>query len=214
MTRARVVLADDHAIFLQGLQHILQSEFEVVATASDGTSLIDEVLRHKPEVAVADLAMPEVDGLEALRQLKQHSEVSTRFVFLTASPDVPSATQAFRLGAHAYVLKWSASDELVIAIRCALAGQTYITPRIASDVLRNLMEEGSAKQERVLTARECEVLRLIAEGRSAKDIAAALNISPRTIEFHRQNISEKTGLKSIAELARYAYQHGLVPELI
>jgi len=103
MTRARVVLADDHAIFLQGLQHILQSEFEVVATASDGTSLIDEVLRHKPEVAVADLAMPEVDGLEALRQLKQHSEVSTRFVFLTASPDVPSATQAFRLGAHAYV---------------------------------------------------------------------------------------------------------------
>lgn len=212
--RHRIVLADDHEIVLDGLRRILELEFEIVGTAADGRELIGEIERLKPEAAVVDISMPLLNGLDALRQCKSGS-LRTRFVFLTASPDVALATQAFRLGASGYVLKHAAAEELVVAIREALAGRTYITPRIANEVLQNLMSAPSdtAIKGSGLTSREREVLQLLAEGKIIKEIAGILNVSPRTVEFHKNNVVAKTGLRTTAELARYAARHGLVSEL-
>ena len=211
--RHRIILADDHGIILDGLRRILEPEFEIVATAADGRELVAEIERLKPEAAVADISMPLLNGLDALRHC-QSAHFRTRFVFLTASPDVILATQAFRLGASGYVLKHAAAEELVVAIREALAGRTYITPRIAHEVLQNLMSHpaDSANDGSGLTSREREVLQLLAEGKIMKEIAAILNVSPRTVEFHKNNIVAKTGLRTTAELARYAVRHGLVSE--
>lgn len=212
--RHRIILADDHEIVLDGLRRILEPEFEIVATAVDGRELVAEIERLEPEAAVADISMPLLNGLDALRQCKS-AHFRTRFVFLTASPDVALATQAFRLGPSGYVLKHAAAEELVVAIREALAGRTYITHRIANDVLQNLMRypADTANDGSGLTGREREVLQLLAEGKIMKEIAAILNVSPRTVEFHKNNIVAKTGLRTTAELARYAARHGLVSEL-
>jgi len=211
--RHRIILADDHEIILDGLRRILEPEFEIVAAAADGRQLVAEIERLKPEAAVADISMPLLNGLDALRQC-QSARFRTRFVFLTASPDVTLATQAFRLGASGYVLKHAAAEELVVALREALEGRTYITPRIANEVLQNLMSRpaGAAKDGSELTGREREVLQLVAEGKIVKEIAAVLNVSPRTVEFHKNNLVTKTGLRTNAELARYAARLGLVSE--
>ena len=211
--RHRIILADDHEIILDGLRRILEPEFEIVASARNGREMVDEIERLKPDAAVADISMPLLNGLDALRQCKS-AHFRARFVFLTASPDVALATQAFRLGASGYVLKHAAADELVVAIREALAGRTYITPRIENEVLQNLMSHPAdrAKDAIGLTGREREVLQLLAEGKIIKEIGAILNVSPRTVEFHKNNIVAKTGLRSTAELARYAARHGLVSE--
>jgi DNA-binding NarL/FixJ family response regulator len=213
MSRARVVLADDHSIVLEGMRRILETYFELVGMAHDGRELVEQVRALKPEVAVADISMPVLNGLDAFRQC-QAARLSTRFVFLTANPDIALATQAFQLGASGYVLKQAASEELVTAIREALHGRTYITPRIAGGVRQNLMAGGSSAVGPELTLREREVLQLLAEGRTLKEAAAVLGVSPRTIEFHKNNIAEKTGLKTMAELARYAARHGLVSDSI
>jgi DNA-binding NarL/FixJ family response regulator len=209
----RIVLADDHEIVLDGLRRILEPEFEIVARVADGRALVAEIERLKPEVAVADVSMPLLNGLDALRQC-QSAHFRARFVFLTASPDVALATQAFRLGASGYVLKHAAAEELVVAMRESLAGRTYITPRIANEVLQNLMSHpaDNLKDGIGLTGREREVLQLLAEGKIIKEIAAVLNVSPRTVEFHKNNIVAKTGLRTTAELARYAVRQGLVSE--
>jgi DNA-binding NarL/FixJ family response regulator len=208
--RHKIILADDHEIILDGLRRLLETEFDIVAMAADGRELVTEIARLKPEVAVADISMPLLNGLEALQQAKRVRS-RTRFVFLTGSPDVVLATQAFRLGASGYVLKHAAAEELVVAIREALAGNTYITPRIAKEVLQNLMSRPGDVTEPELTGREREVLRLLAEGKIIKEIAAILNVSPRTVEFHKNNVVAKTGLRTNAELARYAARKGLVP---
>jgi DNA-binding NarL/FixJ family response regulator len=212
--RHTIILADDHKIILDGLHRILDAQFEIVASAADGRSLVSEIERLKPEVAVADISMPLLNGLDALRQCKS-ARFRTRFVFLTASPDVALATRAFRLGASGYVLKHAAAEELVVAIREALAGRTYITPHIANDVTQNLLSQPTdlAKDVSGLTSREREVLQLLAEGKIIKEIATILNVSPRTVEFHKNNIVVKTGLRTTAELARYASRQGLVSEL-
>ncbi|MDE3194984.1 MAG: response regulator transcription factor [Acidobacteriota bacterium] len=211
--KPQIVVADDHAIVLEGLRRILEPEFNILATASDGRELIAAIEKHKPEVAVADISMPSLNGIDALRQCRE-AKLRVRFVFLTASPDVSLATQAFRLGASGYVLKQSAAEELVGAVREAIAGRTYITPRIATEVLQNLMHPaGGSMGTHDLTTREREVLQLLAEGKILKEIGAILNVSPRTVEFHKNNIAAKTGLHSTAELARYAARLGLVPPL-
>jgi DNA-binding NarL/FixJ family response regulator len=211
--RHRIVLADDHEIILDGLRRILAPEFEIVAAVADGRALIAAIEILKPELAVADISMPLLNGLDALRQCKS-AKFPTRFVFLTGSPDVALATQAFRLGASGYVLKHAAAEELMAAIRETLAGRTYITPRIASEVLQNLMSRpaDAAKDADGLTSREREVLQLLAEGKIVKEIGAILSVSPRTVEFHKNNIVLKTGLRTTAELARYASRLGLVSD--
>jgi DNA-binding NarL/FixJ family response regulator len=205
----RVVLADDHAIVLDGLRRILEPEVNVVGTATDGRQLVRIIGEFKPELAVADISMPLLNGLEALRQCKS-AHLHTRFIFLTANLEVGLATEAFRLGAAGYVLKVAAGEELVTAIKEVLAGRTYITPRIAGEVMQNLMNPVEVSGQVLLTIREREVLQLLAEGKTLKEIGSLLNVSPRTAEFHKNNLVAKTGLRTTAELARYAARHGIV----
>jgi DNA-binding NarL/FixJ family response regulator len=213
MPRARVVLAEDHAIVLDGLRRLLEPEFELAGTVSDGHSLVSLVRERKPDAVVADIGMPSLNGLDALRQIRKHDR-TTRFVFLTANPEVSLAVQAIRLGASGYVLKHSATEELLTAIREALLGRTYITPRLAGEVLQRIMSGGAPAEdgEVVLTTREREVLQLLAEGKTIKEAANVLGVSPRTIEFHKANVVDKTGLHSTAELARFAARRGLVSD--
>lgn len=209
MMRPRVVIADDHAIFLDGLERILKEDFDLVGIARDGQAMVEEVNRTRPDIAVADISMPVLNGIDAMRQIR-NSGLRTRVVFLTGSGDIWLATQALKQGANGYVLKQSASDELISAMRAALDGHTYITPTIASQVLQNLLSHPQSADGPALTAREREVLQLLAEGRTLKEAAAILNVSPRTIEFHRNNLADKTGLRTTAELTRYAIRQGLI----
>lgn len=207
--KLRVVLADDHTIVLDGLRRILEPEVNVVGTATDGRQLVRIIEEFKPELAVADISMPLLNGLEALRQCKS-AHLRTRFIFLTANLEVGLATEAFRVGAAGYVLKVAAGEELVTAIREVAAGRTYITPRIAGEVMQNLMNPVQESGQALLTIREREVLQLLAEGKTLKEIGSLLNVSPRTAEFHKNNLVAKTGLRTTAELARYAARHGIV----
>lgn len=207
----RIVLADEHGILLEGLKKLLEPEFEVVAMVRDGHALIRAVETLRPDVAVAGVIMPMLNGIEALRKLRSDG-ITTRFVFLTSSCDIGAATQALRLGASCYVLKQSPADELVAAIHAALDGQTYIAPRLAAAVFQNLMDHPGKDGNQHLTVRERQVLQLLAEGNTLKEAAGVLKVSPRTVEFHRNSIANKTGLHSLAELSRHAVSLGLVPQ--
>ena len=211
MKLPRLLLGDDHAIILDGLRRILEPHFDIVGSAQDGRALVAAAQEIRPDVVVTDISMPLLNGIEAARQiLKAHPRV--KIVFLTMHPDVTYATEAFRAGASGYVLKNSAASELVTAIQEVLKGRTYLTPLVAKDVIASLLE-APAQPEKLspsLTPRQRETLQLVAEGRSAKDIATILNISPRTVEFHKYRIMEVLGLRSTAELTQYAIKHGIV----
>ena len=208
MRRARVLLADDHTIVAQGLASLLQDDFDLVGTVGDGQALLDAARRLRPDVIVADMAMPVMDGLEAMHRLKA-SRINAKVIFLTMHADAQLATAALRAGASGYVLKHAAGEELIIAIHEALQGRTYLTPRLAHDVITRLMapEQHAAV---TLTPRQREVLRLIAEGWRMKEIAATLQLSTRTVETHKYDMMRVLGVQSTAELVRYALHHGLV----
>ena len=211
--KARILLADDHAVVADGLRAILDPHHTVVGVAADGRALVEQALKIRPDVILTDISMPLLNGLDAVRQLKA-AKLRSKVIFLTGSHDVGLATQAFRAGASGYVLKASAADEVVNAIAEVLQGRTYITPRIADEVLQQLMS-GDSKTDNPadsLSPREREVLQLLAEGRSAKEIAAVMDVSPRTVEFHKSNIMDKTNLRTTAKLARFAAKHGLVED--
>jgi DNA-binding NarL/FixJ family response regulator len=208
MRRARVLLADDHTVVAQGLASLLWEEFELVGIVGDGKALLDAAQRLQPDVIVADMAMPVMDGLEALHRLKA-ARINAKVIFLTMHADAQLATEALRAGASGYVLKNSAGEELITAIWAALQGQTYLTPLITQDVITSLMSP--EKQATVtLTPRQREVLRLIAEGRRMKEIAATLQLSTRTVETHKYDMMRALGVQSTAELVRYAIHLGLV----
>ena len=208
MHRARVLLADDHTVVAQGLASLLWEEFELVGIVGDGQALLDTAQRLQPDVIVADMAMPVMDGLEALHRLKA-ARLDAKVIFLTMHADAQLATAALRAGASGYVLKHSAGEELITAIWAALQGQTYLTPLIAKDVITTLM--APEKQATVtLTPRQREVLRLIAEGQRMKEIAATLQLSTRTVETHKYDMMRALGVQSTAELVRYAIHLGLV----
>jgi DNA-binding NarL/FixJ family response regulator len=209
MSRPRIVIADEHGILLDGLKRILEPEFEVVAMVRDGHALIRAVEALRPELVVAGILMPMLNGIEALRKLKS-AGTTTKFVFLSGSCDIGIATQALRLGASCYVLKQSACDDLIAAIHAALDGQTYIAPRIAPAVFQHMIDHPGKEGTQHLTMRERQVLQLLAEGNTLKEAAAVLKVSPRTVEFHRNNIANKTGFHSLAELSRHAVGLGLV----
>ena len=206
--RTRVLLADDHAIVAEGLATLLKGHFDLVGTVGDGSELIDAARQLRPDVVVADIAMPVLSGLEALRRLKA-ARSDAKVIFLTMHADAHLASEAFRAGARGYVLKQSAGEELIAAIREVLQGRTYLTPLITKDVIATLTE--STPQPAVkLTPRQREVLRLIAEGRRMKEIAAILELSTRTVETHKYEMMRVLGVESTAELVRYAIQIGLV----
>ena len=210
MKKPRVLLADDHKIVLEGLRGILENEFELVGTVEDGRALVAAAQELNPDVIVADVSMPLLNGIEAAHQLKKANS-QAKFIFLTMYPDASYATRALEAGASGYVLKHSAPSELVQAIREALRGRVYITPLIAKDVLQTFMDEshGVRRGHLELTPRQREVLQLVGEGHSAKEIATILHISTRTVEFHKYRIMEDLNLRTNAGLIQYAVKNGI-----
>lgn len=212
MTKPRVLIADDHKIVLEGLKRLLSSEFDVVGAVGDGRELLDAADRLRPDVIVADISMPSLSGIEAVRQMKKARD-TVKVVLLTMHPEVAYARSGFEAGASGYVLKHSAPDELITAVREALEGRTYVTPLIAGGLLRAYREEspGSESSRDGLSPRQREVLQLLAEGHSAKDIAAILGVSPKTVEYHKYRMMELLGVGTSAELVRYAVTEGIRP---
>lgn len=209
--KPRILLADDHRIVIDGLRQLLEPDFDMVGNVQDGRTLVKESRKLKPDVIVADISMPLLNGIEAVRQVKE-SLPQTKVVFLTMHPDVVYAARAFEAGASGYVLKHSASDELVTAIKSVLRGQTYVTPMIAGELMEGYRSASQALKdpERDFTPRQSEVLQLVVEGKSAGEIADLLCISPRTVEYHKYKMMEKLNCKSSAELIRYAVEHSLL----
>jgi len=209
MKRPRVLLADDHVIVAEGLRGLLEPEFDLVGIVQDGRALLSAAEKLRPDVIVADISMPLLNGIDAVRQIKKiHEEI--KVVFLTMHPDVTYAVSALEAGALGYVLKHSAPAELVAAIQSALRGKTYVTPLLAGELMQFYKKRPDQRDELTrLTPRQREVLQLLAEGRSAKDIASVLKISPRTVEFHKYRIMEDLGIKTVAELVRYAINQGI-----
>lgn len=211
MKRPRVLLADDHQIVAEGLRSLLEPHFDLVGIVGDGPELVEAAGRLQPDVIVADISMPSFTGIEAARQLRE-TGLPAKVIILTMHRDALYARRALDVGASGFVLKHSASAELVTAIREALAGRTFVSPLIAGDLLssyRDKEHQGSNAPD-VLTARQREVLRLVAAGRSSKEIASLLKISRRTAEFHKARILKVLGIQSTAELIRYAIEHGLI----
>jgi DNA-binding NarL/FixJ family response regulator len=211
MSKPRLLIADDHPILAEGLRGLLEPEFEVVAVVADGRALVTAAKEHRPDLIVADVTMPLLNGIEAAVQLRDLG-VKAKVVFLTMHRDVAYARLALEAGAAGYVLKHCAAAELVMAVREALRGQTYVTPMIAGELLHWYRDGDSGPLDSVqrLTARQREVLRLIAEGRSAKEVAAVLKISIRTAEAHKAHILEALGLRTTAELVQYAIRTGII----
>jgi DNA-binding NarL/FixJ family response regulator len=209
--RPRVLIADDHLLVAEALTSLLKDEFDLVGVVEDGRALVEAAGRLRPDVIVADITMPHLNGIDALLRLRQGGD-RVPVVFLTMHRDVTFARRALEAGASGVVLKHSASVELVAALRAALEGRTYLTPQLAGEVLK-AMKRGSQRSEdpaAVLTLRQREVLQLLAEGRSAKEIAASLSISTRTVEFHKYQMMEALGLRTSAELIHFAIKHGVV----
>ena len=210
MTKPRLLIADDHKIFAEGLKRLLNADFDIVGVVEDGRELVAAAEKLRPDVIVVDISMPMLNGIEAVRQIKKvHPEI--KVVFLTMHPDVAYAASAFKAGASGYVLKHSAPDELITAIREGLKGRTYVTPLIAGKLLHSYESGSHSEADTVLslTSRQREVLQLLAEGHSAKEIAAILNISTKTVEYHKYRMMEDLGIKTTAELIRYAVKQGI-----
>lgn len=207
MDRPRVLLADDHAIVVDGLSSLLKDQFELVGTVADGPALVDAVRRLRPDVIVTDIAMPRMSGLEALRRLSADG-LKSKVIFLTMHSDPQLAAEAFRAGASGYVLKHSAGEELVTAINEVLQGRAYLTPLLTRDVLANL-GDALARPKAKLTSRQREVLRLIMEGRRMKEIAAELHLSRRTVESHKYDMMHALGVRTTAELIQYVIRNDL-----
>jgi DNA-binding NarL/FixJ family response regulator len=207
MKRVTVLLADDHRIVAEGLKRILEPEFELLGVVEDGRALLAAARELKPDVIVSDISMPELNGVEALEELKMENP-AVRVVFLTMHHNVAYARQAMEAGALGYVIKHSAAEELILAVRAAAAGRTYVTPAIAGELLQSMRSGESADPVRKLTLRQREILRLLVDGHSAKAIAARLDISPRTVEFHKYTMMQTLGVTSTAELIRFALQSG------
>ena len=210
MKRPRVLLADDHRMLSDGLKSLLQPHFDVVGIVSDGRELVAAAKRLEPDVVVLDISMPSLNGIEAAGQLRT-ARSRAKLVFLTMHREVTYAARALEAGAVGFVLKHSAASELVTAIHEALNGGTYITPQIASELLDSYRRgvPAGADWSDVLTPRQREVLQLVTDGHSAKEIASILCISRRTAEFHKARLMETLGLHNTVELIQYAIRTGI-----
>ncbi|HQR19255.1 MAG TPA: response regulator transcription factor [Burkholderiaceae bacterium] len=213
MKRPRVLLAEDHRIVAEGLKSLLAADFDLVGVVEDGRALIETAGRLRPDVIVADISMPELNGIEALEALRRDG-LEIPVVFLTMHRDVAYARRALESGAAGYVLKHSAASELLQGVRAALDGGTYVSPALAGKVFEAMKAGPAGAPDPVsrLTPRQREVLQLLARGLSAKEVAAKVDISPRTVEFHKYQMMEALGAKSSAELIRLAIRHGIAEE--
>lgn len=208
--RPRVLLADDHLLVAEALRSLLTPEFDLVDVVDDGRALLEAAARLRPDVIVADITMPRLNGIDALVRLRQDGD-HVPVVFLTMHRDATFARRALEAGASGFVLKHSASVELISAIRAALSGKTYLTPQLAGEVLEAMRQAPEQADDPVasLTPRQREVLQLLAEGRSAKEIATILSISVRTVEFHKYQMMEALSVRTNADLIHFAIKHGL-----
>jgi len=209
--RSRILIADDHTLVADLCKKVLETEFDVVGIVSDGRHLVRAAAALKPDVIVVDIAMPVLNGLDAGRQIKEMMP-AVKLVYLTMNPDPEVAAEAFRLGASGYLLKTCASSELVVALREVLRGKSYLSRTLAKDTInylrwqhRTLVEEGER-----LTERQREVLQLLAEGKVMKEVGAILNMTTRTVAFHKYRIMEVLGARSSAELVKYAVRNHIV----
>ncbi|MHC4508463.1 MAG: response regulator [Planctomycetota bacterium] len=211
MSKTTVLLADDHKIVLEGLKGLLEDQYEIVGTVGDGRELLEQVQSLRPDVIVVDVGMPLLNGIDAVTQIKK-SGSETKVVFLTMHQDAMYAKEAFEAGALGFVLKHSAPSELKTAIEEALKGNTFISPAIAQELMHLYKGDAEIKAGAFgsLTMRQREVMQLLAEGKSAKEIAKILYISTRTVEFHKYNMMEQLGIKTSAELVHFAIKHGIV----
>ena len=208
MRRPTVLLADDHAIVTDGLARILkEANFDVVGAVRDGQQLLDAATRLRPDVIITDLSMPGLSGLDALARLRT-AHIPSKVIVLTMHHDADLAADVIRGGASGFLLKESAGDELLTAVRHALAGKVYITPTVTQEIMERMAGPAKAKEPHV-TPRQRDILRLIVKGPRMKEIAANLGLSTRTVEGHKYEMMETLGVTSTAELVRYALERRL-----
>jgi len=209
LPRPRLLIADDHTLVAEACKKVLEPEFQVVAIVTNGRDLLRLASELEPSVIILDISMPQLNGLDAGEQL-QHLVPSCKLVYLTMNmaPDV--AAEAFRRGASGYVVKSSAAEELVIAVRRALRSESYLSPFITRETVEFLLRSDQGLADKRLTRRQSEILQLLAEGMSMKEIATTLNLKPGTIAFHKYNIMQILGLKTNAGLLQYAIKHHLI----
>ena len=208
MSRPKILLADDHKMFAQGLQSFLEDEFELVGIVADGQALVEAAHELDPDVIIVDISMPVLNGFEAVRQLKKEN-MPARIIFLTMHADASLVAEAFRCGGSGYVLKQSAGEELITAIGQVLAGHEYVTPLVTTESVQGRSKGCNRMQKLRLTPRQREVLQLIIEGCTMREIASRLGISTRTAESHKYEMMEGLGVESTAELIQYAIKLGL-----
>jgi DNA-binding NarL/FixJ family response regulator len=211
MAKPRVILADDHTLILEAFEKLLAPECDIVARVTDGRALIEAVKEHRPDIVVLDLGMPLLNGLDAARQIKQNDK-TVRLVFVTMNEDPDIAAEAFRAGGSAYLLKRSAGSELLTAIREAMRNRSYVTPLVTEGMLGSLINptSGGETPSRELTSRQREVLQLLAEGKSMKEVASILNVSARTVAFHKYRMMDQLKIRTNAELIQYAIRHHVI----
>lgn len=207
--RPRVLLADDHALLLEAFAKLLQDECDIVGSVTDGRALLEIAPKLRPDVVVLDISMPLLNGLEAGRRLKQMMP-RVKLVFLTVSEDPDLVTEAFRGGASGYLLKNSAGSELFTAIREVMQGRAYVTPLVTQGMLEAFIQDPTRETKASLTPRQKEILQLLAEGYTMKEVGAILNVSPRTVAFHKYQMMQRLRIKNSAELVQYAVKKGIV----
>jgi len=208
MSRPTLLLADDHTMFSQGLQSLLEDEFDLVGAVGDGEALVEAASRLNPDVIVVDISMPVMNGFDAVRQLKKRGSTA-KIIFLTMHADDRLLAEAFRCGGAGYILKQSAGEELITGIGKVLAGQKYVTPLIATEWAEDFTNRVRGTQKLTLTPRQREVLQLVIEGCTMKEVATRLGISTRTAESHKYEMMEGFGVETTAELIQYAVKLGL-----
>jgi len=209
--RSRILIADDHTLVADLCRKLLEMEFHVVGSVSDGRALVQSAVDLRPDVIVVDIAMPILNGLDAGQQVKEILP-AVKLVFLTMNPDPEVAAEAFRRGASGYLLKTSAADEMVLAVRKVLRGMSYISPRLSKETVDYLRRQSKmpVEEEERLTFRQREVLQLLAEGKVMKEVGGILNMTTRTVAFHKYRIMDVLGARSSADLVRYAIRNHLI----
>jgi DNA-binding NarL/FixJ family response regulator len=212
MQRPRILLGDDHPLIIEGLRSVLSHDFDIVGIAMNGRDVVAESERVKPDAVVLDISMPILNGVEAARQMKAVNP-DIKILFITQNANQEYVRTAFGLGASAYILKEGVATEAIPALRAALAGRYYVSPKLLSGLPQSFFYPGQSPTElfgEKLTPRQREVLQLVAEGKSNKEIASILNISLKTVDFHKARLMDELGLHTTAELTRYALRHGIV----
>lgn len=198
------MLADDHKILVDAFRNLLEPHYDIVGTASDGRALLEAALQLRPDVVVIDIGMPLMNGLEAGLRLKEQMP-TVKLIFLTMNQDPDLAVEAMRSGASAYLLKSSEVEELLRAIQMVLKGKSYVTPQIGRGMEKSFIKNPKVKgQAKILTPRQREVVQLLAEGKSMKEVASVLKVTPRTVAFHKYRVMEELNLGTTAELIQFA----------